>query len=128
MLVPIGLMQVGFILILISIKEYLHFKKLLRTGTTTEGIIYSTDAGDSSQMNSQYPTVRFTTHNKEWITEKYRMGLIPGILKPGRQVKVFYDPGNPSDFVIDAPFVTIIFLFAFIQVLLQQYHLPCMER
>jgi len=63
------------------------------------------DMGSDGLNNSPflyYPVIRYTTLEKEWITEQYNIGTSYLMAyKEGDKVKVVYDPNKTTTFIID---------------------------
>ncbi|PWK79345.1 uncharacterized protein DUF3592 [Mucilaginibacter oryzae] len=77
--------------------------RLLKTGIKVEGIVFSIEYEPGSQGYSgqYYPVIRYVANNGEWITKKYTLGSNPSTFKEGESVTVFYDPENPSTFMLN---------------------------
>lgn len=86
-------------------------KKLKETGLTADGIIYSLEQNPNQSSSEVYTsnvkdkiTVRFLTKEDVWITALLKMNFLvsyTGQYKAGEQVKVIYNPNNPSEFMIE---------------------------
>ena len=72
-------------------------RKLLADGTEAEGEVLDV-LGDSSKTGSGQPVIRFTTGEKEVITEKYKISI--PFSKKGQKVTLVYNAANPRQFII----------------------------
>ena len=104
------LILLGLVSILVVVHYFLKVRELSKTGVKTEGIVFDTESEQMSGVASQYPIIRFTTQNEEWITEKYMIGIIPGMVKKGKKVQVIYNPEKPSEFIVQSPIFTPVFI------------------
>lgn len=76
--------------------------KLLGNGIKVEGVVFDLIEGGSTKNSSvYYPVIRFLTAEKEWVTQKYDIGGSSNAYHKGDELKVIYDPENPSNFTID---------------------------
>ena len=77
--------------------------KLKNSGLEAEGVIFNaTSDGDGGKDL----IVRFVTKDKVWITKEpsvYFSFTFPGKKTVGKKVKVFYNPTDPKEFMIDHP-------------------------
>lgn len=82
---------------------YLNQKrnKLLTTGIRVDGIVYGFTSRSGDDSSANYPVIRFLTKRNEWITGTYKVSYPRFILKQGQKVEVFYNPDNPSDFILN---------------------------
>lgn len=97
------LAAIGLFLLIISFILRKRMNKTFTNGYTTEGIIFDFD----QENNYNYPIVRFTTLQQEWITQKSKVSYFSGLLKKGQVVKIVYDPHSPEDFYIDSKWTRI---------------------
>jgi hypothetical protein len=80
--------------------------RLAKSGVKVEGVVFSVDAevdvnfGSQYSGSSRYPTIRFVTAEKEWVTQKYNVTTFPGY-KAGDKVTVIYNPENITEFILD---------------------------
>ena len=92
LLIPLGL---GFAFILGAFYSRRKISEMKKIGVEVEGVVYD---------NNQYhPTIRFATKKNEWITKEAQVSFsLMGFLGPkkGSKVKVYYDPNNPKNFVL----------------------------
>jgi hypothetical protein len=84
--------------------------KVKSTGVKVEGLVFALEeiTGPNDYRRRYYiPIIRFITLEKEWVTEKYSLGLgyksmtISSSYKEGDKVTVIYDPKNITTFIID---------------------------
>ena len=109
----IGLV-IGLILVILGFSKKKQRHELLEKGIKTEGVVFSVekkytnvrignigpDGFDNSPL--YYPVIRYTTLEKEWITEEYGIGTSYSIAyKEGDKVKIVYDPNKTTTFIID---------------------------
>ncbi len=91
-----------------SIKRFIHFNKLKKTGIRVQGIIFELTGGDSE--GNSYPVMRFLTQKDEWITGKPKNNIATSFQKQGDKVSIIYDPSDPNNFVCDSPANLVIFI------------------
>ncbi len=88
-------------LLYVSVSTLQRYNQIAKNGQETEGVVFdinSSDNLDTATIN--YPVVRFTTVNQQWITDKSPVSIIPGSYKKGQKITVIYRIENPSDFFI----------------------------
>lgn len=97
------------VLMLISmVISNIRVRKVLQSeGTQAEGVVFEVNyvsdiAVDTStgSMGMYYPVIRFLTKENEWITRQYNIGRYPSAYREGDKVVVFYDPDDPTSFII----------------------------
>lgn len=108
MATSIILILIGLAFIGIAINTFLEFKRISKTGIQTEGIIFDTKNTDTQNSTITYPVIRFLTTKNEWITEAYKIGLIPGLYKKGARVTIIYIPDNPHKFFIKSTYSYLV--------------------
>ena len=110
----IGLV-IGLMLVILGFSKKKQRHELLEKGIKTEDVVFSvekkyinvriSDMGSDGLNNSPflyYPVIRYTTLEKEWITEQYNIGTSYLMAyKEGDKVKVVYDPNKTTTFIID---------------------------
>jgi len=101
----LGLM--GLLAIFISLVKTTASEKLKATGVKTEGIIFELDSSRLTYNENGVKdkiTVRFTTTDKQWITETLKADFsiaYTGQYKVGEKVTVIYEEDNPSNFILE---------------------------
>lgn len=102
------IIAIGVILIYVAIQFQSRTKQILKKGIQTKGVIFDILGSDNPDSSAMYPLVRFVTSENVWITEKYNISTIPGLLKKGQKVTVIYNPDNPKEFIIKSPINSFI--------------------
>lgn len=98
---------IAAIAVVIVVSLILKRKKLLAAGIQAEGVVFqlnyvndiSVDTSSGS-TGMYYPVIRFLTKENEWITQQYDIGRYPSVYKEGDKVVIFYDPTDPTNFII----------------------------
>jgi Protein of unknown function (DUF3592) len=94
------LILVGIAFVVISFILKGRKERLIQTGIPVEGIVFDFAPGNNNDSAHEYPIIRFVTLREEWITKVYHVRYPKSILKEGQKVAVYYNPDNPSDFVL----------------------------
>ena len=94
----------------LSVSLFLLYRTytLTKTGIRTEGIIFDLQREVDSDINLEYPVIRFKIDSGEWITEPHNIGLSPGLYKKGAKVVIQYDSQNPKSFTIVSTFSFLV--------------------
>lgn len=95
-LAPLIPVAVGLVLFVVGRVRH----RMSRDWVRTTGVVTTRD-GAVSGFPSQYPTFLWQDGNGTW--HRQRSGMRGGIMAPGRQVPVAYDPMSPSRAMIDTP-------------------------
>lgn len=95
-LLPLVPVAIGLVLVVVGRVRW----RLTRGWVRTTGVVTTRD-GAVSGFPSQYPTFMWQDGNGTW--HRQRSGMRGGIMAPGRQVPVAYDPMSPSRAMIDTP-------------------------
>ena len=75
---------------------------LLFSGIRTDGVVFRIEQGIEQRGTMYYyPIVRYTTMEKEWITQKYTVGSTFSSYKEGDKVSIIYDSADNKKFIID---------------------------
>jgi hypothetical protein len=102
----------GFAIVAFAVLKKDKLAHLKIDGEKAEGIIFEISSEPkvgwtSVEFNSNIKdavTVRFVTKNKEWITSLIKQDFAvfyAGQYKVGQKLDVYYDPKNPTDFIVD---------------------------
>src|SRR5450432_938893 len=85
--------------------------KLKETGIAVDGIVFEQGSGstalsftDTGNQVNERVVIRFVTKDLQWITAPIKQDFTTfytSQYKDGETVKVFYNPLNPSDFIVD---------------------------
>jgi len=130
------LLFVGVALVVFGNYKRTERKKLIASGIKTDGVIFKMEKivtgtnNLSNRTSANYPVVRYTTLEKEWVTKQYLVGGILSSYKEGDKVAVVYDKSDIERFIIDdAPTrllgpITMIFGFLLIAASLLKYFFP----
>lgn len=104
MIEGIALVLISLFVLFAAIATMNKIKRIKAIGQKTEGIIFDKEASNTTVGDTTitYPIVRFLTLNKEWITQKSSVSIIPGFYKKGEKVTVVYNPSTPTDFFIQS--------------------------
>lgn len=86
MITGIIIILTAAVFLILSGHIYLNFRKISKKGNKAEGIIFDIEGDESITMTPNYPIVRFLTDKNEWITESYKIGLIPGCIRKVRRL------------------------------------------
>ena len=102
MAADILLIIMGFILcyVIFSIKK--KYKYLSENGEKVEGTLVDYEYTKVKNRDIKVPVVRFATQDEQWITKKTEESYFPTTAKKGTKVIVFYNPGNPEEFLIQS--------------------------
>ncbi len=96
----------GAVFIFAGITQKKKWKYLFKNGIKVKGIVY--------KLHGEFPVVRFTTLEKEWITKELRNGTGLEWLNEGDEIEVIYNPNNPEEVEIYQPnslnFLIIFFI------------------
>lgn len=95
-LLPLVPVAIGLVFVVVGRVRY----RLTRDWVRTTGVVTTRD-GATSGFPSQYPTFMWQDTGGTW--HRRRSGMRGGIMVPGRQVPVAYDPVSPSRGMIDTP-------------------------
>lgn len=117
---PLSIIGISLFVILIAVKALITQKKIAMNGLEADGVIFELSQPGNANENSVYPIVRFVTNTQIWITEKSKTGVVPGVYKIGKKVKVIYNKDSPEDFFINDSFrytVPIIMIIGSIAIL-----------
>ncbi len=95
-LLPLVPVAIGLVFVVVGRVRW----RLTRGWVRTTGVVTTRD-GAVSGFPSQYPTFMWQDGNGTW--HRQRSGMRGGIMAPGRQVPVAYDPMSPSRAMIDTP-------------------------
>jgi hypothetical protein len=95
------LFVIGLAILLIGIARSNEKRRLLRSGIRVNGTVFQVVNDGHSNSTTYYPVVRFLTKEKDWVTERYKIGANQWSYKEGQDVKVIYDPLNPGKFLLD---------------------------
>lgn len=92
------------LVVLVGIKLYQKGAYLKLQGKKTKAVIFKNNFKRSGNSDGLYhPVVRFTTDDKEWVTQELNVGYLPA--KPeGTKLEVIYDPGEPTNVKINSSF------------------------
>jgi Protein of unknown function (DUF3592) len=103
------LLLFGGVLITVGIVRIIRSSYLTKHGTITNGVIHDfiSVPNDRGGMTF-YPIVRFSVDN-DIVTKKYTIGFSFKLYRKGSNVRVIYDPVDSSNFIIDTPFVRVLF-------------------
>lgn len=130
------LLLVGVAIVVFGNYKRTERLKLISSGIRTDGVIFKmekivTGTNDMSNMTSaNYPVVRYTTLEKEWVTKQYLVGGLLSSYKEGDKVAIVYDRSDNEKFIIyDAPTrllgpIMMIFGFLLIAGSLLKYFSP----
>jgi len=100
--------------------------KLAKSGVKVEGVVFT--VGSDAEVSigfgrqnimgsSSYPTIRFVTAEKEWVTQKYNVSGFPGY-KEGDKVTVIYNPEKITEFILEDTSTKIISYFLWLGILI----------
>jgi hypothetical protein len=93
---------VGVALIIFGYYKRNERRKIMETGIKVEGIAFGIDEEFINQSWSYYPVVRYSTLEKEWVTERYNIASsLSSYYKQGDKVSVIYDSNDSKKFIID---------------------------
>ncbi|HTN37357.1 MAG TPA: DUF3592 domain-containing protein [Arachidicoccus sp.] len=98
------LIFISAFMIVFAIKSLIEFNKIKSNGIKTDGIIFDTVNSIDVANNyarSNHPIVRFLTKENQWITQKSKIGVFPGIYKTGKKVQIIYQEEDPNKFFIN---------------------------
>lgn len=77
-------------------------RKLQYHGTATKGrVVEIISESRAGRGIFYYPIVRFTRDDGEHVQYKYSDGAIPAAYRKGDEVKIYYQPDHPEDFIIE---------------------------
>lgn len=123
---------IGIVLIIWGNFKFTEYKRLIQSGIKTEGIVFSIESEYTTPTDgvaNYYPVIRFTTQEKEWITERYGLSSRPCPYKVGESVKIIYDPNDNKKFIIDngnarllGPMIMILGVLFIIGAIVQYLH------
>jgi len=102
---------IGIIFLIIGFFKRRQRKYFFQKGIKTEGVVLRIEKRHDGLQNDDvlyYPVVRYVTKEKDWITEKYSIGLYSFAYKEGDKVSVFYQPDEPIKFIIDDTSTSLI--------------------
>ena len=98
--------------------------RLAKSGVKVEGVVFSVETEAEVNIGSQYttgssryPTIRFVTAEKEWVTRKYNVSAFPGY-KEGDKVTVIYNPEKITEFILDDTSTKVMGYFFWLGILL----------
>jgi len=97
---------IGLVFTIIGFSKRSQRINLIKNGVKAEGVVYSVEKDFSGTLGNQsvtyYPVIRYLTQEKDWVTEKYDVGLGSiGSYNEGDKVTVIYDPNCNTQFIID---------------------------
>jgi uncharacterized membrane protein YfcA len=98
----------GVILFYIGLRFWLKTKHILINGLEAEGVVFDLVDSVNIKSRTRYPIIRFLTLEKEWVTEKYSIGIFSQFLKVGQKVTVIYSRENPKEFVVKSRSTTAL--------------------
>lgn len=107
---PIVFILIGLLFLCLPFIISKKSDRLKSTGIQVEGIIFETEPIHFSfgeNDHNHHATVRFVTENNEWITTQLTSKQLPVFItsqfKEGTKVRVYYNPKDPNDFIIESP-------------------------
>ncbi|HEY4149218.1 MAG TPA: DUF3592 domain-containing protein [Chitinophagaceae bacterium] len=112
----IFLVIMGLALCIITVYHKAKNNHLVKHGVRAEGEIV--DAGTSGIKNdsNKYPLVRFLDKEGREVTLQSKEGFLSQRIKKGKKVTIFYDPAQPTEFMLrfqhDMTTFTIIIVMA----------------
>jgi len=120
---------IGGIGLTFTIVGYVNRQKigrLTKSGVKVEGVVFAMEPeaevnigiGDQyTSGSSRYPTIRYVTTEKEWVTQKYNVTAFPGY-KVGDKVSVIYNPEKITEFILDDKSTKMISYFFWLGILM----------
>ncbi len=102
----IAFLVIGLGLIIVYYFQSTRIKKIVENGVQAEGIIFDfkQDQFNNSDIdfrdNSKYPTIRFVTNEKKWVTGQPLFNISSIFSKEGQKLTVVYNSENPTEFII----------------------------